>query len=100
RLHEQLQAQEDNWKKKGMGRLMGDSMLRLLTSVGFVNHVEEYTRACEEKEQAAKNKKVMREAVADMKVEWKRLNQERVKENEKQKEAWKEAVKVWKGNKA
>ncbi|THU87294.1 hypothetical protein K435DRAFT_619133, partial [Dendrothele bispora CBS 962.96] len=43
RLREQLQAQEDNRKKKGMGRLMGDGMPRLLTSVEFVNRVEEYT---------------------------------------------------------
>ncbi|KAK7440459.1 hypothetical protein VKT23_017098 [Stygiomarasmius scandens] len=98
-LRQQLQAQEENRKKKGINQLMGDGMPRLLTSVEFIRRVETYTRSCEEKEKAAKEKRIAQESIAEMKAEWNRLNDHRKAENERLKAEWKEDLQIWREKK-
>ncbi|KAF9493871.1 hypothetical protein BDN71DRAFT_1508219 [Pleurotus eryngii] len=100
-VHKQLQAQKEKSKKKKKGRLVGDRMPRLLSARAFVSQVEEFHRETERKAAEAKKKKASRTRHSEALKEWRKLDKERVRQNEEictqwqaDKAAWKAEVKL------
>ncbi|KAF9501088.1 hypothetical protein BDN71DRAFT_1501378 [Pleurotus eryngii] len=87
-VRKQLQAQEEKSKKKKKGWLVGDRMPRLLSAHTFVNRVEEFHRETERKVAEAKKKKASRMCHSEALKEWRKLDKERVRQNEEIRTQW------------
>ncbi|KAJ3966652.1 hypothetical protein EV361DRAFT_853970 [Lentinula raphanica] len=99
RLRAQLAAQEESRKRTSKARLVGDGLPRLLTSEAFVNRVEAFQKAVDEKQKQQKRSKVVKLDRAGMKAEWEKLNSERVEHNNRVHIQWKEDCRLWDENK-
>ncbi|KAJ7059991.1 hypothetical protein C8F01DRAFT_1370234 [Mycena amicta] len=87
-LRQQLGATEEARKRKAWknGRLVGDGLPRLLTSVDFINHVNAFQDAAAAKLAASASRKASKAELKGLMDEWKELEHVR--------KAWNEEVRV------